>query len=90
MGRSITVLNSLAFHDIVSIDICPPRHHGIGSDHPFSVRDIVITDKDGKEFTFEIFSHLDRVKIMESSCNYNESIVRTPSYYETLIQGEVD
>ena len=85
MGRSITVLNSLAFHDIVSIDILQPRHHGIGSNHPFSVRDIVITDKDGKEFTFEIFSHLDRVKITEPSCNYDEMVVMAPEY-----AGEVD
>jgi hypothetical protein len=85
MGRSITVLNSLAFHDIVSIAISQPRHHGAGSLHPFSVRDIVITDKDGKEFTFEIFSHLDRVKIMEPSCNYDEMLVMAPEY-----AGEVD
>lgn len=78
------MLNSLAFHDIVSITISQPRHHGGGS-HPFSVRDIVITDKDGKEFTVEIFSHLDRIKIMEPSCNYDETLVMAPEY-----AGEVD
>jgi len=83
MGRSITVLNSIGFHNIVSISISQPRH--FGEAHPFSVREIVITDKDGKEFTVEIFSHLDRIKIMEPSCNYDEMLVAAPEY-----AGEVD
>ncbi len=80
------MLNSLAFHNIVSVTISQPRHHsGLTSGCSFSVRDIVITDKDGKEFTVEIFSHLDRIKIMEPSCNYDEMLVAAPEY-----AGEVD
>jgi hypothetical protein len=56
------MLTSLDFHDIVSISLSETRI-GNASFGKYTVRDITIKDKDGKEFRIRIFSDLDEVKI---------------------------
>lgn len=56
------MLTSLDFHDIISISVSKTRI-GNASFGKYTVRDITIKDKEGKEFRIRIFSDLDEVEI---------------------------